>query len=130
MSVLAGLLWVAMGGALGSFWRIFCIRILHILFALTSLLALFLVNVLGCFLAGFMVGMGQLNFDALDGVLMSVGVVGFLGSYTSMSAFGLETFMLISQKQVLTALTYVLGTLFFCMAGFYLGWVVANLLWG
>ena len=120
--MLAEMFWVMLGGALGAVWRTLCIRILQTFLNLKSLMALLLVNILGCFLAGLFLRIAYLNQNVIEGVLISFGIVGFLGSYTSVSAFGLETFLLIAQRRIWAALGYVLACLTFCMGGFVVGW--------
>lgn len=62
-------------------------------------LATLVVNVLGCFVMGIL-----MNVVAAQGVyarqLLLIGAVGFLGSFTTFSAFGFETLELIRTQEI------------------------------
>lgn len=76
----------------------------------------FAVNLAGCFLIGLFAG----RFDrpaGLDGHLRLLLVTGFLGGFTTFSAFGLETLNLLRSGEGMLAFGYalasvVLGVLF------------------
>lgn len=67
------------------------------------------VNVLGCFLAGLLLFLleERLNFDP---TIHAVVMVGFLGGFTTFSSFGLQTFILLREGQVLFALLNMLAS--------------------
>lgn len=113
---------VACGGALGA-----CIR-----YALSMWLAkptdifpwpTWWINITGCILAGMLFAL-TLRFPVLQQEARLLLMVGVLGGYTTFSSFGLETFMLLKQGQVMLALAYALSSLLFgvlCLAlAFYL----------
>lgn len=87
------------------------------------------VNVAGCFLIGLLfvgaAGQGQ----PVSGTRVFVAV-GLLGGFTTMSAFSLETVAFAAERQHGTAAAYVGATLASCLAGTWLGSVVAAALWG
>ena len=102
------LLLVAFGGALGSVAR----------FKLSTLimnqavywkfpLGTFTVNILGCLLIGMLAGLGEKwgIFPSEWKVFLFTGV---LGGFTTFSAFGLETMMLLRSGDVGIALLYIL----------------------
>ena len=78
--------------------------------------ATFMANVVGALLIG-----------AIAGALMertgarAFWIVGLLGGFTTFSAFSLEALQLIEQRQIVLALTYILGSvalgLLACVAG-------------
>lgn len=81
------LVWVACGGALGAV----CRSLVSTLLATSTgkwPLATLSINLLGCFVIGVLFGMGLLNSDNKVRLFLAVG---FLGSLTTFSAFGLET---------------------------------------
>jgi fluoride exporter len=80
-----------------------------------------LVNVSGCFLAGllpsFWVSLRQPRADDLHALVL----VGFLGGYTTFSAFGRETLDLAREAPWSRAAAYVLASLALCLAAVWLG---------
>lgn len=78
------------------------------------------VNVLGCFLMGF------LFFATLDRVTISpelrTGILtGGLGAYTTFSTFSVETLNLFETGEPLKAVLYVGGSVALCLIGVFLG---------
>ena len=101
------LLLVAAGGAVGSMARY---QIGAWVLARTETwafpLGTFIVNVLGCLVAGVLIGVAEYrDFLTLD--LRLLLFTGFLGGFTTFSAFGVETVALIERGQVGVAAGYV-----------------------
>lgn len=102
------ILLVAIGGAIGSIAR----------FKLSELmvnqaiywkfpLGTFTVNILGCLVIGALAGLAdQCELFSPDWKLFLF--TGLLGGFTTFSAFGLETMMLLRNGDMMTALLYVL----------------------
>ena len=101
------ILLVAIGGALGSVSR----------FGLGSLVlqhtldwkfpaGTFAVNVLGCLAAGLLAGLGQ-HYDFLTAEVRIFLFTGFLGGFTTFSAFGVETVALLERGDFAVAALYV-----------------------
>ena len=67
------------------------------------------VNVLGCFLAGALFHLLQERFEAGE-TARSVALVGLLGGFTTFSAYGLQTFTLLRDGQLLLAAVNVVGS--------------------
>ncbi len=65
------------------------------------------VNITGSFLLGFLMSMGLNHADQIGYDLKLALTTGFLGSYTTFSAFSYETCQLIRGGKFLTALSYV-----------------------
>ena len=76
-----------------------------------------LVNVTGCFLAGF------LSICILPGdvELKALILIGFLGGYTTFSSFSYETWQLLEKRQLLAALLNVVLSVMLCMVAVVLG---------
>jgi fluoride exporter len=68
-------------------------------------LGTFLVNVTGCLLIGVVLGIAE-SRDLLSREVRLLLVTGFLGSYTTFSAFGWETYDLIRGDQLALAVSY------------------------
>jgi len=100
------LLWVALGGAIGASLRF---GVSHLLkpdqltdFPTHTLV----VNIIGCFLIGllFFIPIKPTS----DVWIKSMVITGILGGFTTFSAFGLETFMMLTQGKIIKAVTYVI----------------------
>ena len=78
-----------------------------------------IINIIGCFLMGFMV---EIFAEKVDADLYRVFITtGFLGGFTTLSAFYAETFELIHAGQLYSVTASVFGNLilafFACVAG-------------
>ena len=104
------MLLVAMGGAVGSMARY---QIGAMVLARTETwafpLGTFIVNVLGCLIAGILIGVAEYR-DFLTLEMRLLIFTGFLGGFTTFSAFGVETVALIERGQYALAATYVLSS--------------------
>lgn len=102
------LLIVALGGALGSVLR-YKVGALVMQQAATAHFpyGTFTVNVAGCLIAGLLAGLGE-HFDFLTADVRLFLFTGFLGGFTTFSAFGVETISLVERGEVALAATYVL----------------------
>ncbi|NND81196.1 MAG: fluoride efflux transporter CrcB [Gammaproteobacteria bacterium] len=82
-----------------------------------------LVNVLGSFLIGFLAWQLSHRWQ-VSRELQIIVLTGFLGGFTTFSAFSLETIELIEDGHLLRAVTYVAGSVFLsiamCLAGLWL----------
>lgn len=101
------LLLVAAGGALGSMARY---KMGAWILAATSgwqfPAGTFAVNVLGCLVAGLLVGLGE-YYGFLTAEIRFLVFTGFLGGFTTFSAFGVETIALVERGQWAVAAAYV-----------------------
>lgn len=109
-----GILLVALGGALGSVARFkLSGLVLHYAIDWRFPIGTFVVNVLGCLVAGILAAIAERNefFTTDTRLLLFTGV---LGGFTTFSAFGLETMFLLKRGEWLVAgsnivLSVVLG---------------------
>jgi CrcB protein len=97
---------VALGGALGCCARLGVNQLVHERLGQAFPFATLIINVSGCLAMGF------LFFYTLEQISMSptlrLGLVtGALGGFTTFSAFGIETFLLIEDGKVTQAALYV-----------------------
>lgn len=82
------------------------------------------VNILGCFLAGFLFYLLQERFLVSELVRTAV-MIGFLGGFTTFSSFGLQTFTLLRDGEMGFAMVNIVASnvlgLFTVWAGYALG---------
>ena len=98
---------VAIGGALGSVARYKTgALILPYTMSWNFPAGTFAVNVLGCLIAGLLLGLGE-NYAFLTAEARLLIFTGFLGGFTTFSAFGVETIALIGRGQFAVAAAYV-----------------------
>ena len=115
----ATVLAVAGGGAAGAVLRFYVgLQVLKY-FPHTLPLATLLVNVVGSFVIGLMVGL-FLHFTPSD-ILKGFLVTGFLGALTTYSTFAIESYMLLNSSfwyGVLNILLNVFGTIIAASIGY------------
>jgi len=119
--MLAKFMMVAVGGALGATAR-YAIHLLwlrHSTFPLGTLTA----NLLGCVVIGVLMAI-SLRRDWLDEGTRLLVVTGLLGSLTTFSTFGYETFDLAQQGKWPVAAANVAANLVLGLAGVAIGWGV------
>src|SRR6267142_3979464 len=68
-----------------------------------------LVNITGCFLAGFLFYLMQERFLA-NQTVRTVVMIGFLGGFTTFSSFGLQTFTLLRDGELWFAALNMVGS--------------------
>ena len=104
------LLLVALGGAVGSMLRYkIGATVLHHTEALQFPYGTFTVNVLGCAIAGLLGGLGE-RYAFLTAEMRLLIFTGFLGGFTTFSAFGVETIGLVERGEWTIAATYVVSS--------------------
>lgn len=120
-------LWVALGGALGSVARFWLSGVAARQFGETFPWGTLIVNVTGSFAIGFF---GTLTGP--DGRWLVPGwfrqpffMTGLCGGYTTFSSFSLQTLNLLQNGEWGPAAGNVLGSVGLCLAGIWLGHVVA-----
>lgn len=87
-----------------------------------------IVNVLGCFLVGVLY-FGGLAGGWLSPEVRAVALVGFLGGFTTMSAFAVETLAFMEEGALRAAMVYYSLTLTGSFAGVWLGRTVGLAVW-
>ena len=113
------ILLVALGGAMGAITRYLITSFSDNLLYYQLPLGTLIVNILGCFAAGCVVGF----FGTKVTNLYLLFVIGFLGSFTTMSAFSLQTMELYQGNNVL-GLIYIILTFTLTIIATYVGWQI------
>ena len=118
------LLLVVLGGGLGSALRyeVGALVLRHTLAAQFPY-GTFTVNVAGCAIAGLLAGLGE-RYDFLTADMRLLLFTGFLGGFTTFSAFGVETVALVERSEWAVAALYVVSSVLCGLAAL---WVALKL---
>ncbi len=103
------LLMVAVGGAVGSVLRYGTNILLAGLLGSGFPYGVLFINITGCFVMGVMAGIGSFVWQWPEPVRV-LAMVGFLGGYTTFSAFSLDVLTLVERGQHTTAVGYVFAS--------------------
>ena len=104
------LLMVAVGGAVGSVLRYGANIFLAGLLGSGFPYGILFINITGCFVMGVMAGFGSFVWQWPEPVRVLV-MVGFLGGYTTFSAFSLDVLTLVERGQHAMAVGYLFASL-------------------
>ena len=99
---------VFLGGGIGSALRYLISKALNP-YTNSIFLGTFGVNILGCLLIGFILGLSARN-NILDNSTILLLTVGFCGGFTTFSSFALENYGMLRDGAFITFLLYVLGS--------------------
>ena len=127
------ILLIAFGGAIGSIMRYLSSDLFLRLAKSGHISAVFpygtfFVNILGSFLAGIIYYLVIKNFDFFDLRLKNFLIVGFLGGFTTFSAFSLDFFRLINAGHNLQAFIYATSTLLLALLAVFFGFYIMRLI--
>lgn len=92
-------LWVGLGGFLGAIARYATYLLIRSLFLTQFPLATLFINCIGCFLAGILTFSVE-RHGVIPERFVLIWSTGFLGAYTTFSAFGVETFSMMRSNQI------------------------------
>ena len=115
------LLWVGLGGCLGSILRYLTVNAAGRLFPSEFPYGTLIVNVIGCFIIAFIGGLaeGKMFLSAEARLLVFVGI---LGGFTTFSAFGYETFYFLKTSQFSLAFLNITAQLLLGLGAVALGY--------
>jgi CrcB protein len=110
---------IGLGGALGAMARVGMGRLFPATLAGSIPLQMLAVNVIGCFVMGLVSSWLEYHDGPL--ALRYFLVSGFLGGFTTFSAFALEGMLLVQKQQYWPAAAYIILTVLLCLAFFFIG---------
>jgi len=117
------LIWVFLGGGLGSVLRYLVSKSLNPLFS-NVFFGTFSVNIIGSLLIGLLIGY-EIKSLLQKPVLLFL-VTGFCGGFTTFSAFAFENYNLFKSEQYLLGMTYILISLILGVLAVGLGFYIAK----
>ena len=118
--MIKNLLYIALGGAFGSALRYFIQYSIHKTFPNAFPYGTFLVNVVGCFLVGFLISFFAKEKQMSEHLELLL-IAGFCGGFTTFSTFAFEGNMLLTQGRTGYAFLYIGLSVLAGMAVAYLG---------
>ncbi len=109
---------IGLGGALGAVARVFLSKLVPAGW-LGMPFNTIIINVIGCFLAGFCVSLmsGMYTSDTLRQFL----IAGCLGGFTTFSAFAVDVGGLMTSNNYIAAIGYIVISIFFSLVAFVVG---------
>lgn len=115
------LVYVAVGGAIGSVARYLLSGWLTRMFGSGFPYGIFTVNVLGAFLMGVLLGVIALLLPRFTKELHALLAVGLLGGFTTFSAFTVDTWLLYERNGILAASGYAMASVVCSLLGLLAG---------
>ena len=118
--MLRNLVYIALGGAVGSVLRYVIQSSIHKSFPNSYPYGTFVVNIIGCFLVGFLISWvaGKNNFSQQLELML---IAGFCGGFTTFSTFAYEGNNLLAQGRAGYAFLYIAISVIVGMGFAYLG---------
>ena len=113
---------VATGGATGAILRFILTNFSKTLFT-SSIYGTFTVNILGCFLIGYLIT-SDFSKNINENFVKFFLIIGLLGSFTTFSAFSFEMVNLILSRKIFIAFIYILISMLVCILFTYLGMLI------
>lgn len=117
---------VGLGGAIGAIVRVWLIHFLP-LTLMGIPFQIFFINVLGCFMMGILAEVFALHGFFPEAFRYFL-IFGFLGGFTTFSAFSLDFGLLIEKNQWSLAFAYVISSVVFSLIFFFLGLKLVRIL--
>tara|TARA_Y100000746_G_C15156307_1_gene307141 strand:- start:182 stop:544 length:363 start_codon:yes stop_codon:yes gene_type:complete len=109
---------ICLGGSLGAVSRFYLSNLFNKSENLEIPIGILFVNIFGCFLLGLFYNLMDSNLEKFFTPFLFVG---FLGAFTTFSAFSRESLDLISSGNFWAALVYVSVSIFSCLGATWIG---------
>jgi CrcB protein len=119
------ILYIAIGGAIGSVLRYLTSVFVNKYWANQFPLATLLTNVLGCLIIGLLIGLLEKN-NLANSNLKWFLITGFCGGYTTFSTFGYENYSLFQSNNSLLAFGYIALSILLGIFAVWLGLFIAK----
>ena len=116
------ILMIALGGALGASLRFLVSSFFNNYSILSFTLGTLVVNVIGCFFIGFYISEVS---EAISENIKNFFIIGFLGSFTTFSAFTKESLELYQIFGMTNSFLYILVTVILCLSATFLGYKIS-----
>lgn len=114
-------LFIFLGAGFGGVLRYWTSNGIHLLFGRNYPYGTLAVNVSGCFLMGLFTALLLEHFDGTSPQLRALLLIGFLGGYTTFSAFSIETLNLFESGHGLSAIINILSNTMMCLMAVWIG---------
>jgi len=121
------ILWIALGGAIGSVLRYGIGMAMHGLSGLFPI-GTMIVNILGSILLGALFAMQEGTHKSMSSEMWVFLSIGLCGGFTTFSTFGLETYLLWKEKHIVEAALYMISSMIAAPASIALGYAVSKML--
>ncbi|MFM6955879.1 MAG: fluoride efflux transporter CrcB [Ignavibacteria bacterium] len=117
------MLWIGLGGAIGSILRYLISQALQ---GSTGLFPIgtMTVNVIGSLILGALFAMQEMSGETFKQSMWLFLTVGLCGGFTTFSTFGLETYQLWKEKHVVEAMLYMLSSMIVAPASIASGYAI------
>ncbi len=119
------LILVGLGGGIGSIFRYLSSVLINKNISSVFPFATFIVNILGCLLIGFLIGLAERN-GVLDKNLRLLLITGFCGGYTTFSTFSSENLFLLQANHYFALFTYIVLSVAIGLFAVWLGIVLSR----
>ncbi len=115
------ILMIGIGGALGSISRFFLSNFIDNYSNKEFPIGILIINIVGCFCVGLFFGSG-----AVKEYLNSFFVIGFLGAFTTMSAFSYQSLLIFYNQNFFYSLLYIFITVVLSIIATFIGYTMLN----
>lgn len=121
-------LWIAAGGVIGALGRFWLAGAVHRWLGAGFPFGTFAVNALGCLAIGAVLYLTE-DRPTLGPEARLFVAIGVLGSFTTFSTFGLETFLMLRERDLGAAALNVVGSVLVGLSSVWLGRALAQAIW-
>jgi len=112
---------VALGGALGASGRFWVREYLPSITGTEFPFSTLMVNVVGCFLSGLVYMWLEASGTSWSSEKLLFFFIGFLGAFTTFSAFALDSLLLFQQQQIFKLAVNIGGNYLLCLISVFVG---------